>query len=573
MLTTKIGRVLSSANEREIRAALQSLIGVLERAGIDLESEKMMGLSEKAKALIEVLKADPPPPPQEGEQQPQEAAPIDPAVAQQIIDSFNQFAAELAGMGIVEAAQGGEQPLPEEEAPPEEQTEGEEPPPDEEEELDEDGKPKKKPPFAKAVKMWLEQSEVNYTPDYAGTEHCASCRWFAPSGEFGSPSCHLIATWPAPILATGYCDRHETAPIYEPQPLQVEIVEASASVGGKDAKLEAHRNFWQRTLDVAKQAINRPAITDDSPFSVFKHNGKYYWLARHTNNFEDRDAEILSGKSHDAYAARVGMGMVDKPELWLWHSKGSALGKADVVWTHRPKDYSDVCFVFALGHFADDPISQRAAKQLEKRNGKVELSHGFTYPSWALKDGVYETYNTFEISVLPEGMAANPYTSFEEIQVMARSDKQNQWIKDIGGEELLARVERAESESEKDSETLKALDRRYKAFADAIQDKGADKPHVDTMQLLKTVAELIDAQGELEAMVTKAAEDAEAVKTELEATKAQLEELKAVKDKRPRSAPRAKETEIEGDSDIAKALKQVTTEKTRNQFWNTEVEE
>src|SRR3990167_10400873 len=102
MLTTKIGRVLSSANEREIRAALQSLIGVLERAGITTESDKMMNLSENAKALIEVLKQEPPPPPQEGEEAPQEAAPIDPAVAQQIIDSFNQFAAELAGMGIVE---------------------------------------------------------------------------------------------------------------------------------------------------------------------------------------------------------------------------------------------------------------------------------------------------------------------------------------------------------------------------------------------------------------------------------------------------------------------------------------
>ena len=540
----KYGAVLSGVNKQEITDAVTALIRVLSRAGI------VIGGTMDEKAIEEKLKQ------------------LDPESAQQIAELVNNFVQTLdTELGITEAVQGQqeqpvdedgnpieeEKPVDEDGNPVEEKPEDEPPP---EEEIDPaTGQPKKKPPV-KSKAYWLEQSEVNYNPDATGDKHCSSCRWFIPMGEFGAPSCTIVATWPAPIVANGVCDRHEPPPTYEPEPLQVEVVAGAASVDSEKAQ-PSGLSFVQTLKATVNRAIARREPKDGGNFQVFKGtDGKYYWLARHTNNFEDRDKEILSGKSHDAYAARVGMGLVDKPELWVWHSKGSGLGIGDQIWTHRLKEYPDVCFVFALGHFENDPISQRAAKYLEKNADKVELSHGFTYPSWALKNGVYETYNTFEISVLPKGMAANPYTSFEEIEAMALTDKQRQWIKETGGDALLARVERSQAEAEKDGETLKALDKRYKDFGDAIAEKD-DEITVDLKKVLKVVSDLIDAQGQLEAGVTEATKEASAQKAAREDLQVKVEALEAQLKLVPRSAAIAKQTEIEGGSALAEALKKV----------------
>lgn len=532
----KYGRALSRANEQEITSAVAALISVLQRAGINLQGEPM-----DEKAIEERLKQ------------------LDPESAQQLADLVNTFVQTLdSELGITETIQEQEQPADEDAPPDEEQSGEDEQDPNaqgEQQPREEEQDPTKKPPTKK--QYWLFQDEVNYTPDAIGDKHCSSCRWFIPTGEFGGSSCTIVATYPAPIVPNGYCERHEALPVMEHEDM------AMAAVEDKAAEARKEENIIQRATHHVMSMLNKALDDVDEPaaifssFQVFKAGGRYLWLARHTNNFEDRDQEILSGKSHDAYAARVGMGLVDKPELWTWHSKGSRIGQADEVWTHRPKDYPDVCFVFALGHFDDDPISQRAAKTLERKQGSVELSHGFTYPPYALKNGVYEIYNTFEISVLPQGMAANPYTSFEEIQAMALSDRQRQWIKDTGGDELLARVERAQSESEKDGETLKALDKRYKDFADAIQDKGTDTMNVDLKAVLKVVAELIDAQGAIEAERATEKAAADSALSKIEAMQATIDALNARLDLRPRSAPRAKETEIEGQNALAEALKKV----------------
>jgi hypothetical protein len=235
---------------------------------------------------------------------------------------------------------------------------------------------------------------------------------------------------------------------------------------------------------------------DNSAFQVFKSaDGQHYWLARHTNQFEDRDKEILAMKAHEAYVARVNLGLVPKPELWTFHKKGTRHGQADIVWTHAG-------FVFALGHFDDTPEAKRAIKFYERNKGKIELSHGFTFPKWALKDGVYETYNTFEISTLPDGAAANPYTSFEEITTMALSDKQAVWIKNTLGEDALKRVQEAEGSAAKDAEVLKALDTNYKDFADVNNDdsehptesiKAGDNGEV----YANLIADIVKAQAEM----------------------------------------------------------------------------
>jgi len=516
----KYGRVLSAANEREITAAVSALVSVLARAGIEI------GNDMDEKAIEEKLKQ------------------LDPETAQQIVEIVNEFVGQLdAQLGITEATQ-GEQPPPEEgdnpdeEEPPDEKPEGDQPPPKEDMPEDE-GNPKKKPPYRKDRKAyWLSQEEVNYTPDYTGENHCASCRWFIPQGEFGAPSCTIVATWPQPILATGTCDRHEVPPTYEPEPLPVEVVNAAASAG--DLFPITTASGASVLLTGIKKLFTRPATpADNGNFQVFKGaDGNYHWIARHTNSFEDRDKEILSTKAHDAYIARINMGLIDKPELWAWHTKGSRHGQADMVWRHEQ-------FVFALGHFDDTPEGKRAVKYYQRHQGQIELSHGFTYPSWALHNGVYDTYNTFEISTLPPGAAANPYTAFEEIEAMALSDKQRAWIKDTLGDEGLARVERAQSEAEKDGETLVALDKRYKDFADAVVDDGTDTVKVDLKALLKLNAQLIEAQADQETRIAAVVAESTAIKAENATLRADYTALKVQLDARARSASRADETRVE----------------------------
>ena len=490
---------------------------------------------------------------------------VDSETAQQLVDIINEFVQRVdTELGITEAvANPDEQPPPEdgEEAPSEDDNSEHM---DDEEEMDADGNPKKKKPsYEKSKQYWLEQKDVSYTPDYAGEAHCSSCRWFVAQSEYGGMNCHIVANWPAPIVPNGTCERHEAVP----PPMEMEtgmaeiataMFDENGKVNGKSTALPSHALNLSSAAQTStvkpggflSKLKNLVARTDATPeggnFQVFKgKDERWYWLARHTNNFEDRDKEILTEQAHDGYIARLNLGIVDMPELWAWHTKGSRHGQADVVWRHHH-------FIFALGHFDDTPEAQKAVHFYQRQRGQVELSHGFMYPSWALKDGKYSTYNTFEITTLPPQSASNPYTSFEEIKAMALDEKRRQWIKKTLGDEGLARVERAQSEADKDGELLKALDKRYKDFADTIQDNGTDTMQVDLKALLKLNAELIGAQGAIEAEATAQKATVEAVKDKLEQLEAENAALKAQLDGRPKMASTDLHTLIKDQKDLPK---------------------
>lgn len=438
----------------------------------------------------------------------------------------------------------------------------------------------------------LTQTETNYTPLSAMVgKACASCRWFNASGEYGA-YCHLIDNWPLDVLATGLCDRHEPLPNLNAPPVSETLMEnaITAVAGALDAALsEAAGKADDEQSEVvvtitdnqggAQSIVKRvknlfAAKPDTSPFQVFKaEDGTHHWIACHTNIFEDRDSEILSSKAHAAYIARINMGLVDMPELWSYHTKGTRHGQADLVWEHAG-------FVYALGHFDDTPEAQQAVKAYQKRKGKIELSHGFTYPRWALKDGVYSSYNTFEISTLPEGAASNPYTEFEEIINMSISDKQAKWIKETLGEEALKRVEAAQGQGEKNAEVLKALDKRYKDFADLETPTDEDVKALEVSKTVGTVlGSLIAAQAELaekqdteiaakSASETELKAKVEAQAVELVTLKAQIATLTAAIEARPKSASQATETQI-SPNEIPDAIKQGLVQK--DSFWGTDV--
>lgn len=219
-------------------------------------------------------------------------------------------------------------------------------------------------------------------------------------------------------------------------------------------------------------------VSRDTPsFEVFKDNaGVWHWHATYTNNYEDLEGEILTEKAHDKFINRLDMGLVPMPDLWVWHTYGSAHGKAKMVWRNGH-------FIHAVGDFDSTPEAKAAIEYYRKN--KVKLSHGFTVPKWAFKDGVYSDYNTFEISTLPPKAAANPYTSFEELKTMAMTDEKRRQLKEVFKWDD-AKIASVEAMDENRSKALGDLEVAYKDFADTtgeskVETKATEKDMGETL--------------------------------------------------------------------------------------------
>jgi hypothetical protein len=446
-----------------------------------------------------------------------------PEQATAIVTGYNELGKKIAEAGIPAAAK------PAEEDKPTEETQTDEKPAMESE--DDDATTEQK------MVMRPTQAEVSYvTLSTKKGAACANCRWFSANGHMGNEGayCHLIDNWPDDILPTGYCERHEAKPdmtMPEQPPIPVVIVEA------EEKAVKEHVSIAQRIKDTLK-TIRAPK--DDPNFTVFKAaNGKTYWKARFTNNFEDRSSEIISEKALENYVRRVEIGLVPMPELRSWHVPGSRHGVAEMVFGHGN-------FVTAIGPFDDTLSGQHAIKSYQARKGNIGLSQGFTHPKWAKKDGVYEVMNTFEISTLPPGAAANPFTSFEEIEAMKIGEKQRQWLEETVGKEKAAEII---TQDEKDSDAIKSLGAQYKDFGTVIpEQKETPKPEEDTVA--KAFVDVIEAQSELlriakaqaaEIVALKAARtsDVEALKTATDtitALKADADAFRAFMNLTPRRA-------------------------------------
>jgi hypothetical protein len=301
------------------------------------------------------------------------------------------------------------------------------------------------------------QSQTNYTtlsPDMPQSA-CANCVFYRPNGYDGLDwnHCHLVEDWPLPIEPTGLCDEwrlnpSETEPDYVPDPVAVYIVEDPADYDTEEMSLSIPKSMIGKVREFIGN-LGKPK--EPQAFAVFKTaDGKMAWVARHTGKWIDREKEILAERAHDAYVARVQAGKVSPPELWMWHAEGTKHGQAVTVWKSGG-------FVLAAGFFDDTEAGKSAFKYYQKNAGKIKLSHMFHYPSVAKIDGVYHEYNTIEITTLPDGAEAFPYTTFEEIPTMALPDIAKDMIREALGEDTLQRALAADSKAVEDTKALDAM--------------------------------------------------------------------------------------------------------------------
>jgi hypothetical protein len=169
----------------------------------------------------------------------------------------------------------------------------------------------------------------------------------------------------------------------------------------------------RKMRDVGISYADMPVfVKGDEELSVWKEEGgRYRFFGIYSNQYEDNDSppDILSEKAHKAFAMLTKEGIVEMPELWVWHTPGSRVGQATMV------DYVDG-FAVVAGFF-DEGAEEKALaiKALIDSGADIGMSHGMPSSS-ILRRGddekVIDFYITKEVSVLPVPNAANKQTAF-----------------------------------------------------------------------------------------------------------------------------------------------------------------
>src|SRR5262249_11738691 len=111
----------------------------------------------------------------------------------------------------------------------------------------------------------------------------------------------------------------------------------------------------------------------------------------------------------------------------------------------------------------------------------------------------YEVANTFEISKLPRGRAANPFTYFEEIKTMQLTEEKERDLRKVYGDKL---VDKLKSEAQTHGKALEELGVKYKDASKVTTD---DKPRDDgaaDKAAAELMLDLVEAQGKMVDIVT-----------------------------------------------------------------------
>jgi hypothetical protein len=451
-------------------------------------------------------------------------------------------------------------------------------------------KRKQDDPTVKYVRDAVRKAPTNQT--------CSGCFFY----HLQDNSCTLVESdWKHPIFPGGWCKRWEAydealtgesweallnKPDPESLPAEIESSDLILSMAARDEKsseetdqeegsispddlkpiiiLDQEKSVRRNLMQRVQKLLRQEPEPSRSGFKLIEHKGQVYWFAAYTNNFMDRDGETFAMKAHRRYVDRVEEGLVDYPELWLSHIPGTRHGKAQQL-LHTEHS------IIAIGTFDDTPLGDAMKEHyLSKKAGDFELSHGFTYPVWALDaEGTYWDYTTFEISTLPVGLAANPYTPFvtlEEIKIMDEKDKQR--IRTTYGEGILSLVEGVETGEQQIKERLGA---KYKIFTEAAgkkdptvpgkKDEGSEGDETEAVVLsdvydtLQTVFQMLEAQdARMDAMDQQTEDQIKAVSDGRQDIISRLDEVAQALGIEPEPASKSRKTIIASDEKRGRSL-------------------
>jgi len=407
----------------------------------------------------------------------------------------------------------------------------------------------------------LEQDEVNYERNSPGPNACADCRFFRGRWQ----ECVIVKSdyGAHPILATGVCDRHEELPVEEsPVDEIADGLHAIADVlpgffNGDERATRAPEPSG--VIGAIKRGVQRLRGSGAEALETFKALGNGYWYAAYSGNYRDREGEYISEKAHQRYLSRVYKGLVDLPELWFMHSKGTRHGKALLVWWQGHS-------MFAVGKFDDNAIGRAMEKAYtDAEPGRFTLSHGFYYPEWAKKGDTWEDYNTFEITVIDtkHGQAAYPYTEFwavnreQEIKQMALNKRVREALLENVPEDIVAEIEARADKQVDGDKGLEELETSYKDFVapdeeleqEDKEDEAADKALPGEGEALGFILEEQLAQAEKIDRLTAVAQGTLTALNKITGERDEaLKELAAIKADKPRRVADAEPSNVDEDT-------------------------
>lgn len=136
---------------------------------------------------------------------------------------------------------------------------------------------------------------------------------------------------------------------------------------------------------------------------IMKSFGKM-WAGIPSNNFLDKEYQIVESSAHEEYVAAIQKGDALLPELWYNH--------IPFAWGYTKGVFFDkgTGMLIAYGEWrTDDPVVEKGWNVLIKDNN-LGMSHAG--PALISPSGTVKKYRPHELTFLPVGRAANSLTSF-----------------------------------------------------------------------------------------------------------------------------------------------------------------
>lgn len=185
------------------------------------------------------------------------------------------------------------------------------------------------------------------------------------------------------------------------------------------------KSFFEK---VKEMFIKKEKALPDSAMGVIKTKDGHRWFGHFSNNYKDREGEIISAEAHKEFVAYLKENPDRMPLFRTWHIKGTD--------RQKPADFVEYFDGFMV---ASGPLTAKEAEQLEKAiafdNGKTGMSHGLYVLQRDPGDpDVITRYRSFEISDLPLANAANGFTGVYMKEVHMTDEKFERLSASIGEE-------------------------------------------------------------------------------------------------------------------------------------------
>lgn len=208
------------------------------------------------------------------------------------------------------------------------------------------------------------------------------------------------------------------------------------------------KSWWDNIIGTFR------GVKPSSVMAYKQADGHVRVIMRVSNMFKDRHGEIITSEAHKEYVDWVDQDAENRmPEFWLWHTKGTRWGRADVL------DFTDG---FLITSGLVDVDHEDVAIKLAELGSDIGVSHGF-YGASIQGKGFIDFYRSFEFSPLPRKEAANVWTAMmlaKEAELPISDTKRKFFIDELGmKEEYIARIE---ADNKDETAAIKAMGIQWK---------------------------------------------------------------------------------------------------------------